>query len=150
MVLSLLGRVDQKDQAERLKVGRFLIQAQWFPEALVELDRLELDYPSLKDTVAMVRASVLDLRSRRQLKEVDIRMAAQQPREAENLLSSLLSGPAAEAVLETVRVLLQEFADAARGGSGAGASGAGSGGCAWGDGSGGVSRGHPGDASRSV
>ena len=51
VVLGLLAKVDQKNQDERLKVTRWLIQAEWYPEAKAALDGLERDFPELKANV---------------------------------------------------------------------------------------------------
>ncbi len=107
VVMSLLNKVDQQDQAERLKVGRFLIQAQWYEEALAELDRLEADFPGLKDTVARVREQVVELKGERRFQEVEIRRDAQQPLGVRGLLASFpLDGLSADAK-ERVRVALR-------------------------------------------
>ena len=45
VVLGLLAKVDQGNQDERLKVTRWLIQAEWYPEALAALDGLLKDFP---------------------------------------------------------------------------------------------------------
>ncbi len=82
VVLGLLGRVNQADQEQRLKVARWLIQAEWYPEARVALDGLDRDFPDLKAAVADTRRAVIDLESREVLKEVALRRRANQPREA--------------------------------------------------------------------
>src|SRR5262249_25485456 len=45
VILSLIGRVDQKNAEERERVVRFLMEAGWYPEAREELDRLIQDFP---------------------------------------------------------------------------------------------------------
>ncbi len=103
VVLAILAKVDQTNQGERLKVGRFLIQAEWYPEALAELARLEHDFPELKETVATVRASVLGLQSRARLEEIDQRLRAQQPKAARSLLETFPPEGVAADVLRIVR-----------------------------------------------
>ena len=56
VILGLLGKVDRADQNERLKVGRFLIQAEWYDEALAELDGIARDFPDLAETVGAADA----------------------------------------------------------------------------------------------
>jgi pimeloyl-ACP methyl ester carboxylesterase len=70
IVLGLLARVERDDQNERLKVGRFLIQAEWYDEALEELDRIARDFPAMSETVERVRVNVKELRARKLLAEI--------------------------------------------------------------------------------
>lgn len=115
VVLGLLGKVDAKDQGERLKVGRFLIQAQWYTEAIAELDRIEKDFPELKETVAAVRTSVHELGAARRLSEIDQRRAAQQPSQVRSLLRRFGADGVGETIREEVRqaLAMQEAQDAA-------------------------------------
>ena len=46
VMLGLLARVERKNQNERRRVVRFLIQAGWYPEAKAELDRMVQDFPN--------------------------------------------------------------------------------------------------------
>ncbi len=92
VVLGLLGRVEQTNQEERLKVARWLIQAEWYPEALNALDGLQRDFPDdaeLRERVADTRRIVIELQARETLKELVIRRKAQQPIEVLNRLRTL-------------------------------------------------------------
>jgi dienelactone hydrolase len=86
VVLGLLAKVDRKNQDERLRVGRFLIQAEWYPEAKLELDNLERDFPELEETIAKVRGLVLESESRQLLAEIGARRKAEQPLAVEQRL----------------------------------------------------------------
>jgi pimeloyl-ACP methyl ester carboxylesterase len=46
VILGLLGKVDQTNQDERMKVTRWLIQAGWYPEALAAIDGILRDFPA--------------------------------------------------------------------------------------------------------
>lgn len=82
IVVGLLGRVERTDSNERLRVGRFLIQAQWYPEALRELDSLEKDFPALRDTIASVRTTVIDLQATQRVDDARLAIKVKQPRAA--------------------------------------------------------------------
>ncbi|QDV33507.1 carboxylesterase family protein [Tautonia plasticadhaerens] len=88
VILGLLDRVDPTNQNERLRVGRFLIQAKWYDEALAELDRLAEAFPDLAATVANVRGSVRDLQARQAVDDADRLVAVGQPRAAEERLTT--------------------------------------------------------------
>jgi dienelactone hydrolase len=89
VVLGLLAKVDQKNQDERLKVTRWLIQAEWYPEAKAALDGLERDFPELKPNVDDTRRAVIELESRDVLKEVALRRKGLQPLGAQAMLRGL-------------------------------------------------------------
>jgi dienelactone hydrolase len=89
VVLGLLGKVDPKNQDERLKVARWLIQAEWYPEARAALEGLVRDFPDLKPNVEDTRRSVLELESREALREVAIRRKGLQPLAALDRLRGL-------------------------------------------------------------
>ena len=57
-IMDLLSVVDKTNQGERLRVGRFLIQAEMYPEAKLALDKLAADYPDLRETIDEVRKTV--------------------------------------------------------------------------------------------
>jgi dienelactone hydrolase len=119
VVLGLLARFDptkfdpanpltpEQVRDERLRVGRFLIQAGWYPEALAELDALDRDYPELKETVAQVRPLVLEEQARAQWAEIRRRQAARQPREAERRLRAFDATGASPEVATDVRNALR-------------------------------------------
>ncbi len=88
VVLGLLAKVDRTNQDERLRVGRFLIQAEWYEDAKAELDRLEKDFPDLKETINTVRGLVLEAENRKLMAEITLRQKAQQPRGVEQRIKS--------------------------------------------------------------
>ncbi len=90
IVLGLLHR-DQDDEKERLRICRFLIQAEWYAEAKVELDRLAQDFPETRDRARDTRRSVQELEARALLAEIEVHRAAQQPKE---VLAQLRGVPA--------------------------------------------------------
>ena len=76
VILGLLKLVNQTDQDERLKITRWLIQAEWHVEALAALDGLLKDFPDdpgMKERVADTRRLVLELQARQTLGEIAIR-----------------------------------------------------------------------------
>ncbi len=109
VILNILGKVDKGNQNERLRVGRLLIQARWYPEARAELDRLERDFPDLATTIDGVRQVVVDLEARQMLIEAEARLAAQQPRGAIERLKALATGPVPGAVADEARSRLGEL-----------------------------------------
>lgn len=103
IVLGLLAKVDQKEQGERLKVTRWLIQAEWYPEARAALDGLDRDFPELKGNVADTRKAVLELEARDVLKEVALRRKGLQPLAALALLRGIAPEGLPREVAEDVR-----------------------------------------------
>lgn len=108
VVLGLLAKVDQKNQNERLRVGRFLIQAEWYDQAKKELDRLEKDFPELRERVATVRQSVQQLEAEQLLNEIAVRRKAQQPREVRSRLKGFPSVGVRADLLAKVRDQLRQ------------------------------------------
>jgi hypothetical protein len=112
IVLGILGKIEATNQTERLKRGRFLIQARWYDEALSDLDGIERDFPALAPTVASVRATVKELRARRLFAEIETRTRAGQPRGVAARLASFPMDEAAAQVADDVRALRRAEADA--------------------------------------
>lgn len=108
VVLGLLAKVDQKNQNERLRVGRFLIQAEWYDEAKKELDRLDKDFPDLRDRFASVRQSVQQLEAEQLLNELAVRRKAQQPHEVRARLKAFPSAGVQGDLLAKVRDQLRQ------------------------------------------
>lgn len=102
-ITSLLGKVERDNQAERLRVGRFLIQLEWYPEAKAELDRLAADFPDLKETVNSVRQSIIDLEARQLLSEIETRTRAAQPGRVLELLQGFPTEGVSEELSSQVR-----------------------------------------------
>ncbi len=89
VILGILAKVDQKDKNERIRVARFLIQAEWFSESRAELDRIGRDFPDdadLKERITAARASVMQLEAVQTRAAIDRCKLSQQPREATALL----------------------------------------------------------------
>ncbi|MCA1686043.1 MAG: alpha/beta hydrolase [Planctomycetia bacterium] len=108
VILGILAKVEQKDRNERIRVARFLIQAEWYPEARAELDRILKDFPGdadLAERVAAARASVLQLEAVQTRAAIDRCRLAQQPREASALLKSFPSRDVAADLDTQVREL---------------------------------------------
>jgi predicted esterase len=110
VILALLAKTDPADQNTRLKLGRFLIQAEWYPEALAELDRIAKDFPDLAETVKTVRRSVASLRAQQALDEAALRRKAGQPREVARLLKALPAPEVPPELVEQARGALRELA----------------------------------------
>jgi len=83
VVLGILAKVDQKNVSERIKVCRFLIQAEWLAEARTEVERVAKDFAKDADVVEKMnnaRDSIREAEGRALLAEIDLRRKAQQPR----------------------------------------------------------------------
>lgn len=90
VIMSLIGRVDQKNGEERERVVRFLMDSGWYPEARAELDRLIADFPKsdLSERATGARTFIIQAEATRRRSEIDLRRKAQQPREIARLLKS--------------------------------------------------------------
>jgi pimeloyl-ACP methyl ester carboxylesterase len=108
VVLGLLAKVDQANQNERLRVARFLIQAEWYSEARAALEALIRDFPDLKETVSRVQELVAKLEAEQLRREIDTRRQALQPKEVLSRLRAFPTKDVAADVLQAVRKELQE------------------------------------------
>lgn len=106
-IMDLLGVVKKENQPERLRVARFLIQAEMYPEAKSALDQLKVDFPELSETIDSVRKTVNDLEARQLLEELNFRRKGGQPRKVLNALKSFPADGVSEDVLSEVRDLLR-------------------------------------------
>ena len=113
VIMGLLGRVDQTDEEQRLKVARWLIQAEWFPEAKEALDGLGRDFAGLANTVADVRRSVSEMEARANLAEVEIRRDGRQPVASLARLRAIPVNDLPEALVEDIRDRLRAVEDRA-------------------------------------
>lgn len=86
IVMGILDRVDQTNQQERLRVARFLIQAEWYPEAIAALDRIIKDYPDLKESATASRKAVLLAQARQRISDAERLRKFRQPKAAIELL----------------------------------------------------------------
>ncbi len=90
VIAGLLSHVDQKDQAERERAVRFLMDAGWYTEARAEMDRLIHDFPhtDLAERAAGARGFIIQAAATSRRAEVDQCRRAQQFHAASTLLSS--------------------------------------------------------------
>ncbi len=108
IVLAILGKVDQTDKNERIRVARFLIQAEWYAEARTELDRILKDFPDdadLRDRVAAARASVIQLEAVQAKAAIERCRTARQPHEAAALVKAFPSQDISADLIEQVRAI---------------------------------------------
>ncbi len=103
VILGLLAKVEQANENERLRVARFLIQAQWFDEAKAALEQLERDFPQLKDTLADVRRSVAESQARDALIDAATARRALQPAESLRILRSITNAELPKEILDEAR-----------------------------------------------
>src|SRR4051794_21673171 len=112
VVLGLLDKAaDRRVQNERLRVARFLIQAQWYPEAKAELARLARDFPELAEKARDVRRTVEELEARLELPEADRMLKARQPQPAHALLRSVPADGIPEDIVAQARRLRHDAED---------------------------------------
>ena len=108
VLLGLLAKVEQTNEDERVKVARFLIQAQWFDEARAALKDLERDFPNLKETLADVRRSVAESQARDVLIEAAAARRAQQPIRARQRLNAITGDDLPREILDEARDLVRQ------------------------------------------
>ena len=91
IILGILAKVDQKNKIERVRVARFLIQANWYAEARAELTKILHDFPDdadLRDRVAATRDQVVRLEAVETRSAIDRLRHAQQYKDASALLKT--------------------------------------------------------------
>ncbi len=91
IVLGILGKVDRRDQNERVRVARYLIQAGWYAEAREELDRISMDFrddADLRERLNAARSSLGQLAAVQIKGDIDRLRLARQPAGASSLLQS--------------------------------------------------------------
>ncbi|MDR3633655.1 MAG: alpha/beta hydrolase, partial [Isosphaeraceae bacterium] len=108
VVLGLLARVDRKNISERRRVYSFLVQAEWYPEAKVELDRLGADFPELREQVENARAAVAQLEAVQMKTEIDALRKAKRFHEVEHRLKTFPGKDVAPELLADVRDQLRQ------------------------------------------
>ncbi len=89
VVMSLLGKVEQKNGAERERVIRFLMDVGWYAEAKSELDRLIHDFPQgeLKERAAGARAFIIQAEATQRRSEIALAREAKQFKGVASLLN---------------------------------------------------------------
>ncbi|MBX9787764.1 MAG: peptidase [Pirellulales bacterium] len=109
----LARQIDPKNVEERLKIARFYLQSERYTDAAGELDGVLRDFPDLKEQIAPVRQSLVQLTARQVLGEIKVREAAGQHDFAFSLLSSFAERfPATEVageILQEVRERKEDY-----------------------------------------
>src|SRR3954454_7271214 len=103
VILAILAKVERDNQNERLRVARFLIQAEWYKEAKAELDALGRDFPELRDRVENALTSVLQLEAVQLKDEIEVRRRAQQYRDVSSRLRTFPTQDVSPHVLISIR-----------------------------------------------
>ena len=112
-VIDLIYRGAAKTNvSERTKLCRFLIQAEWYPEALAELDKLAKDFPETREMTRNTRQNILGLQAQANLAEIQVRRAAQQPRDVAARLRAFATRGTPADVAVAVRTQLDELKSA--------------------------------------
>lgn len=81
-ILGLLSTIDQHDVNQRLSVAKFLIQAEWYEEAIAALQSAARDFPDQKEKLDKVEKSVKQWLFRARLDEIKLLAKYRQPRAA--------------------------------------------------------------------
>ena len=116
IVLAIVAKIDQKNLNERIRVCRFLIQAEWFAEARVEVERVAKDFGSdaeVAEKMKNARDTIRDSEGRALLAEIDARRKAQQPTAVRAKLRTFPTEGMPADVVATVKDQLRK--DATRG-----------------------------------
>ncbi len=111
VVLDILGKVDQKNLSERLRVCRFLIQAEWYTDARKEVARLLKDFladPDVADKAKNALELIQDSEARGLMAEIDLRRAALQPRAVLAQLKTFPTEGVASDILASVKEHLRK------------------------------------------
>jgi pimeloyl-ACP methyl ester carboxylesterase len=105
VVSGLLGRVDQKNQAERERAVRFFMNAGWYEEAKGELDKMIREFPGtdLGERAAGARVFMVQAEATQRRSEVEVARKAMQFRRAGSLLKSFNDKEIGTEVLIEVR-----------------------------------------------
>ncbi len=103
VILAILGKVERDNQNERLRVARYLIQAEWYREAKAELEGLVRDFPELRERAESALSSVLQLEAEQQKAEIEVRRRAQQYREVMTRLRTFPGRDVSSELLVSIR-----------------------------------------------
>jgi predicted esterase len=104
----LLRFIDQADSNERLRVVTMYIQAQRYRDALVELTRIIEDFPDLRD-LEKERARLYQLVATDVIREIELRSAAGQHEQVQELLTEFPAEDVAGELLLKVSDLLRDY-----------------------------------------
>jgi hypothetical protein len=109
VIMSLFSRVEQKNQGERERVVRFLMDAGWYPEARRELERMIQDFPNsdIGERAAGARDFIIQAEVTQRLAEVEVRRKAQQYSQVESILKSFTEKEIGTEMLIEVREQLR-------------------------------------------
>jgi pimeloyl-ACP methyl ester carboxylesterase len=113
VVLGLLAKVDRKNQAERERVARFLIQAEWYTEAKAELDALLRDFPGpeLRERINNARLAVVQLEAGQLEHEIEVRRKARQYHDVDSRLKTFPTKDVSPELLTEIRNQVRQRAD---------------------------------------
>ncbi len=113
VMMSLLARVEQQNQAERERVVRFLMDAGWYPEAKKELERVIHDFPNtdLSERARGARAFLVQAEATGRRSEIEVRKNAHQFRHVNALLKSFTESEIGTELVVEVRELSRRLED---------------------------------------
>jgi pimeloyl-ACP methyl ester carboxylesterase len=113
VIMSLLARVEQENQAERERAVRFLMDAGWYPEAKQELDRVIHDFPNtdLSERARGARAFLVQAEATGRRSEIEVRKNAHQFRHVDALLKSFTEKEIGTELVVEVRELSRRLDD---------------------------------------
>lgn len=104
----LMRQIDPKDPDARLRLVKFYIQAERFPDAKAELENAVKDFPALTNLQKQIQ-TLTQLSARRLIKEIELRKQAGQHHTAYRLLEGFPSEGVAGEILLRVRDMLDEY-----------------------------------------
>jgi hypothetical protein len=116
IVMAILSKVEQTDKKERLRVGHFLIQAEWYAEARAEFERILKDFPNdpdLKQRATQALAAISQLDAMKIRASIDRCRSAQQPKTVLSRLKTFPTQDVSNDLIVQVRDLLQVEEDQA-------------------------------------
>ncbi len=112
VVLDILAKVDQKNLNERLRVIRFLVEAEWNAEARVEVERLKKDFkadPDVREKAENALRLIRESEALQAMTDTETRTRAQQPRAAYARLKSFPSEGVPPALIVQSRDALRKL-----------------------------------------
>jgi dienelactone hydrolase len=103
VIQAILAKVERDNQNERLRVARFLIQAEWYKEAKAELEAIVRDFPDLRERAEGALGSILQLEAVQLKDEIEVRRRGQQYRDVLARLRTFPSRDVSNDLLVAVR-----------------------------------------------
>jgi pimeloyl-ACP methyl ester carboxylesterase len=109
VITGLLAKVDQKNQSERERAVRFLMNAGWYEEAKAELDRMIREFPGtdLGERAAGAKVFMIQAEATQRRGEVEVARKAQQFRRVDALLRTFNDKEIGTELLIEVRDLIR-------------------------------------------